>query len=110
MLTETFILLRQELLVALFIVVLLVLKVRGELKNEVIIHLVNLLLLGSLIAGLLFHPAGNLFGEMYRTNSVVVLEKNILTLGTLIISLQSFSWLKAHKHITEFYVLLLSTL
>jgi NADH-quinone oxidoreductase subunit N len=40
----------------------------------------------------------------------MVLEKNILSLAMLIISMQSWSWLKTHKHVIEFYLLLLSTL
>jgi NADH-quinone oxidoreductase subunit N len=47
---------------------------------------------------------------MFRTNELLTLEKNLLSLGTLIISLQSYNWLKDHKHVPEFYILLLSTL
>jgi NADH-quinone oxidoreductase subunit N len=41
---------------------------------------------------------------------VLGFEKNILNAGTLIISLQATHWLKNHKHLLEFYMLLLSTL
>src|SRR6185295_12305961 len=41
---------------------------------------------------------------------LIALEKNILNLGTLIISLQASSWLRSHKHVMEFYMLLLTTL
>jgi NADH-quinone oxidoreductase subunit N len=47
---------------------------------------------------------------MFTTNRLINLEKNMLNLATLIISLQSYDWLKSHKHVIEFYVLLLSTL
>ena len=47
---------------------------------------------------------------MFRTNELLTLEKNFLNLGTLIISLQSYHWLKNHKHVPEFYMLMLSTL
>jgi NADH-quinone oxidoreductase subunit N len=47
---------------------------------------------------------------MFHTNKLVVTEKNMLNLGVLIISLQSYHWIKAHQHATEFYILLLSTL
>jgi NADH-quinone oxidoreductase subunit N len=47
---------------------------------------------------------------MFRTNPLLVLEKNILNLGMLIVSLQASTWLKGHRHVPEFYVLLLSTL
>jgi NADH-quinone oxidoreductase subunit N len=39
-----------------------------------------------------------------------VLEKNMLNLGTLIISLQAYDWLKSHRQVAEFYMLLLATL
>ena len=47
---------------------------------------------------------------MYKTNPLIDAEKNILNLGTYIIALQSHSWLKNHKQVLEFYMLLLSTL
>ena len=53
---------------------------------------------------------GQLFNGMFRTNGVIALEKNILNLGALIISMQAFTWLKNHKHVIEFYMLMLSTL
>ena len=55
-------------------------------------------------------PEGSLFGDMFFTNELLVFEKNLLNLGTLIISLQSYNWLKDHKHVPEFYMLMLSTL
>jgi len=47
---------------------------------------------------------------MFKTNHLIVTEKNILALGTYIIALQSYSWLKNNKNVLEFYILLLSTL
>jgi NADH-quinone oxidoreductase subunit N len=49
-------------------------------------------------------------GDMFRTNALTALEKNLLNLGVLIISLQSYVWLKSHLHLIEFYLLLLATL
>src|SRR4029077_2293468 len=67
-------------------------------------------LLINLASGFFYIPTGSLFGDMFRTNELLILEKNFLNLGTLIISLQSYHWLKNHKHIPEFYMLMLSTL
>ena len=53
---------------------------------------------------------GELFGDMFHTSELLTFEKNLLNLGTLIISLQSYNWLKDHKHVPEFYILLFSTL
>ena len=78
--------------------------------NDKLLSLINILLLANFILGFFWNRDGILFNEMYRTNPLIVSEKNILNLGTYIISLQSYSWLKNHKHMAEFYMLLLSTL
>jgi NADH-quinone oxidoreductase subunit N len=110
MLNDFLILMKQELVITLVIFILLFIKVGRDWNNENVIRLVNLLLLVNLVAGFFFHKDGTIFNEMFRTNKLVTFEKSILSLGTLIISLQSYSWLKNHKHVIEFYLLLLSTL
>jgi NADH-quinone oxidoreductase subunit N len=110
MLNDFLILMKQELVITLIIFILLFIKVGRDWNNENVIRLVNLLLLVNLVAGFFFHKDGTIFNEMFRTNKLVTFEKSILSLGTLIISLQSYSWLKNHKHVIEFYLLLLSTL
>jgi NADH-quinone oxidoreductase subunit N len=110
MLNDFFILMKQELTVAAIIFILLFLKLGKDRSNETIMHVVNALLLFNVIFGFIGNSQGMLFNEMYRTNPLMVLEKNILSLAMLIISMQSWSWLKTHKHVIEFYLLLLSTL
>lgn len=110
MLHEFLFLMKAELLITAIILLLLVLKLGKPLGNGFLITLVNLLLLLNLAAGFFAIPEGRLFGDMFRTSELITLEKNFLNLGTLIISLQSYHWLKDHKHVTEFYLLLLSTL
>jgi NADH-quinone oxidoreductase subunit N len=110
MLNDFLLLMKQELVITLIIFILLFIKVGRDWNNENVIRLVNLLLLVNLVAGFFFHKDGTIFNEMFRTNKLVTFEKSILSLGTLIISLQSYSWLKNHKHVIEFYLLLLSTL
>jgi len=109
-LTDFFILLRQELLITAIILGLLIIKLGKDRTNESILMLINLLLLLNLAAGFFCSTEGTLFSDMFRTNKLIVLEKNILNLAIWIISLQSYSWLKTHKHVTEFYILLLSAL
>jgi len=102
---------KQELMITLILFILLFLKLgRQEIKNERLIPFVNVLLLINLVSGVLMPPTGSLFGDMFQTNKLLSFEKNLLNLGTLIISLQSYRWLKDHKHVPEFYMLLLSTL
>ncbi len=106
-----FILMKFELLVALIIFVLLFIKVgNSEWKNKTVLSIVNVLLLINFIAGFFMNHDGMLFGDMFRTNKLMELQKNMLNLGTLIISAQAYSWLKTHKHVLEFYMLLLATL
>jgi NADH-quinone oxidoreductase subunit N len=81
-----------------------------EWENDKLLNLINILLLANFILGFFWNRDGILFNEMYRTNPLIVSEKNILNLGTYIIALQSHAWLKNHKHVLEFYMLLLSTL
>lgn len=110
MLNDFFILMKQELTIAAIIFILLFLKLGKDRSNETIMHVVNAFLLFNVIFGFIGSSQGILFNEMYRTNPLMVLEKNILSLAMLIISMQSWSWLKTHKHVIEFYLLLLSTL
>ena len=111
MVTDFLILMKQELVITFIIFVLLFIKLgKEETKNETLINFVNILLTLNLVSGFFFQQTGTLFGDMFRTTELFTFEKNLLNLGTLIISLQSYDWLKDHKHAPEFYILLLSTL
>ena len=104
-------LLKQELLLSVIIIVLLIIKIGAdEWKSSNLLNFINLLLLINFLAGFVLNLEGSLFNGMFNTNRLIVLEKNILNLATLLISLQSFNWLKEHKHVIEFYALMLSTL
>ncbi|NJO25900.1 MAG: hypothetical protein HC867_09305 [Bacteroidia bacterium] len=115
---SSIILMKHELAVTLIIFILLFIKLnRKESKaevqprdNETFINWVNILLFINLVAGFFLIKEGALFGDMFYTNPLMALEKNILNFGTFIISLQSHHWLKQHKHVPEFYMLMLSTL
>jgi len=111
MVNDFLILMKQELVLTFIIFVLLIIKLgKEETKNETLINFVNILLTLNLISGFFMIREGNLFGDMFHTDELLTLEKNLLNLGTLIISLQSYNWLKDHKHMPEFYILMLCTL
>ena len=111
MLTDFFILMKAELMVTLIIFLLLFLKLGNtEWTNDSLLRLINFILFLNLASGFFFSKSGTLFGDMFVTNELVRFQKNILNLGTLLISLQSSHWLKRHKHVPEFYLLILSTL
>src|SRR5215831_11855156 len=111
MTSQFFILLKFELLVAVILFILLFIKVGSkEWKNKTVLSVINILLVINLAAGFFMNHDGELFGDMFRTTKLIELQKNILNLGALIVSTQAYSWLKNHKHVLEFYILLLSTL
>jgi NADH-quinone oxidoreductase subunit N len=106
-----FLLMQQELLLTAIIFILLFMKLTTvEWNTKNVLLVVNVLLTINLAAGFFFQGNGILFGDMFQQNDLLRLEKNILNLGTLLISLQSYNWLLKHKHATEFYLLMLSTL
>lgn len=110
MVTEFFILLKQELVITAIIFLLLFLKLGKDKSNESILTIVNFLLFVNLAAGFFGSQEGTIFHDMFRTNSLIVIEKNILNLAFWLISLQSYAWLRTHKHVIEFYLLLLTSL
>jgi NADH-quinone oxidoreductase subunit N len=103
--------LRQELMVMVIIFLLLFVKIGAtEYKTGVVLNCVNVLLLVNFVLGVFPLSDATLFSGMFHTNRLIVLEKNMLNLGTLIISLQAYDWLKDHRQVPEFYMLLLATL
>ena len=111
MLNDFFVLMKHELLLTLILFILLFLKLgKGLWTNAAVLSFVNILLLLNVVVGFVMNDSGELFNGMFRTNATVAFEKNILNLGAFIISMQAFSWLKNHKHLLEFYMLMLSTL
>ena len=111
MLNDFLILMKQELMITIVIFILLFLKLgKKQASNKSLISFINVLLLINLVSGFFMNKEGALFGDMFHTDELKIFEKNLLNLGTLIISLQSWNWLKNHKHVPEFYLLMLSTL
>jgi NADH-quinone oxidoreductase subunit N len=102
---------KQEIFITLIIFILLFIKIStSDWSNGKILIVVNLMLFLNFILGFFMHAEGSQFNGMFRTDNLIVFEKNLLNLGTLMISLQSYDWLKDHRHVLEFYMLLLSTL
>jgi NADH-quinone oxidoreductase subunit N len=111
MLKEFFPLMSDEIILTLILFVILFIKTgtSGWSKKRVL-GWVNAMLLANFVCSFLFSRDGSAFGEMFRSSGLLSLEKSILNGGTLLISLQAYSWLMDHDHVEEFYVLLLSTL
>jgi NADH-quinone oxidoreductase subunit N len=89
---------------------LLFIKIGKERSNETVLNLINILLFINLAAGFFGMSEGGAFNGMFTTNAFIVLEKNILNLAILLISMQSYAWLKHHKQVAEFYLLIFTSL
>lgn len=111
---EQFLLMRHELLLVLIVLLLLIAELSYSTANKHKVINWALILFGlTTIVGFFPVPEGTLFGGMYNSNALVVVMKNILNIGVFIILLQSVIFLKQEEFrekISEFYILLLSTL
>jgi NADH-quinone oxidoreductase subunit N len=103
-----FIILKQELWLTGIIFLLLLLKVSRAVKNETLLPLIQVALLLNCVAGFFWNTDGSLFGDMYYTSPMIVLQKNILNIGVYLISLLFTDWFKKTANLAEFFVLLLS--
>ena len=109
MMKDILVLMEQEWVLTVVIFVLLFISVGTDgWSNESLLYLANGLLLINVISGFFMNTDGTLFGGAYHTNRGIALEKDLLNLGTLLVSLQAFNWLRTHRHVLEFYLLLLS--
>src|SRR5680860_1039238 len=109
---ENFLLMRHEILLTLVLVIILIAELSTENKKSIVNLSLGLFLVITIV-GFLSVPEGSLFGDMYRTSNLTVLMKNVLNIGTLILFFQSAEWIKQpdyNNKISEFYMLLLSTL
>ena len=104
-------LMRFEMLPLGVVILLLLIKIFSEKINiSLVLGFVNISLLAILISGFIGHPQGSIFGGMFLNNGTLMLEKSVITLGALLISLQAYSWLKNHSGFLEFYLLFFSVL
>ena len=107
---EFFTLMKAEMLVTVIIFILLFIKIGKGIKNESLLPVIQFLLLANFIAGFFFNSTGSLFGELFYTNGLIALQKNILSLGIYLISLLFADWFKKSEHMSEFFMLMLSAL
>ncbi|MBL7727816.1 MAG: NADH-quinone oxidoreductase subunit N, partial [Dinghuibacter sp.] len=106
---EFLILMKPELALTAIIFFLLFVKIGRGMKNETLLPVIQVLLTLNLLLGFWGNRSGNLFGDMYQTGALIALQKNILNLGILLISLVCSHWLKKTPHLAEFFMLLLSS-
>ncbi len=109
-----FFLMRHELVLVIIALLLLIidLGLKPSAKRKVIPFAVILFSIHTAI-GFLPQNYGVLFGGMFESSALKVMMKNVLNIGVLIVILQSYTWLikpENKEKISEFFVLLLSTL
>lgn len=102
---------KQELLLCIILFITLILKISDNAKSpKNWAGIVNSLLLINFLAGFFLTTTGELFNGMFRVTELMVFEKNMLNLGLLVVSLMAHPCIKTHKHLPEFYMLMISTL
>lgn len=111
---ESFLIMRHELVLTLAFLFILVAEVfTGERNKEKMKGIAVVLFAIVTAVGFLPAAAGSLFGGMYQASGTTALMKNILNIGTLIVLIQSFTWLgrpENREKIHEYFLLLISTL
>ncbi|MEP7251193.1 MAG: NADH-quinone oxidoreductase subunit N [Ginsengibacter sp.] len=108
--SEFFILMKNELVVTAIIFLLLFVKLGREIKNDVLLSLIQLLLLLNFVFSIFLNKEGDLFGNMFHSDPLIVFEKSILNLAVYLISLLCSGWFKRTEHLVEFFILMLSSL
>ena len=105
---------RHELLLIAITVILLIIEIflPREKKHKIILPAI-LLMAAVTVAGFFPGETGVLFGGMFKTTALILMFKNILNIGVLIVFIQSVDWLKKPENqekISEYFLLILSTL
>jgi NADH-quinone oxidoreductase subunit N len=109
-----FALMRHELLLTIAALLVLIAEIFASSKSRKSISLFSIVLFAVItIVGFLPSPAGTLFGGMYEVNNTRLIMKNILNIGSLLVLIQSVTWLNKeenHDKVSEYFILLISTL
>lgn len=105
---------RHELLLVTIALTLLIIELalKPEKKHYMIPVSIVLFSIHTII-GFLPGETGVLFGGMFRNSPLINMMKNVLNIGVLIISFQSYNWLRKAENkekIGEYFVIMFSTL
>lgn len=107
-----FIIMKHELLLTIIAILLLITEIAITNKRKIIPIAIYLFGLYT-ISGFFSNQTGEIFGGMYQNSNLIILMKNILNIGVLIILMQSTGWLHKEENknrISEYFILLFSTL
>lgn len=109
-----FLIMRHELVLVIIALVLLIidLALKPADKRHIIPIAIVLFIIHTVV-GFLPASGGVLFGGMFHSTPLLVMMKNVLNIGVLIILLQSYSWLikpENKEKMSEYFVIMFSTL
>jgi NADH-quinone oxidoreductase subunit N len=111
---DNFLIMRHELVLTLAFLIILLAEVFTSEKKRDRIRVFAVILFAVVTAiGMLPSPEGTLFGGMYQAGRTTALMKNILNIGTLIVLIQSYTWLgrtENRDRMHEYFMLLIATL
>ncbi len=112
---DNFMLMRDEILLTVIILMMLVAEVLLSQKNKkYVIQLGLVLFAGYTFQSFIPNETGELFGGSYKTYPLVHLFKAILAFGVMMILLQSVTWIKEkllpYDFAAEFFILIFSSL
>ena len=111
---DQILLMRNELMLIIIALVILVAEIAtNDNQKGIISPLALTLFIIHTVIGFFPLAEGSIFGGMFRTDNLTFLVKNILNVGVLIILLQSLKWISKAEHnikVSEFYVLMFTTL
>lgn len=105
---DFFILMKPELMITAILFIVLFLKLGKGFSNNMLLTVIQGLLLINFVSGFFMQAEGRLFNDMFETNAVMMLQKNILNAGILLISLVFTEWFQKCDHLSEFFMLMLS--
>lgn len=112
--SETFLLMRHELLLTAAALIVLMAEIfYDQRKSRYGISIFSAILFAVVtLAGFIPASDGSLFGGMYLIDGTRLLMKNILNIGVLIVLIQSLGWLRKEENtgkISEYIILMIST-
>ena len=113
--SETFILMRHELLLTAAALLVLMAEIFTDpRKGRAGISIFSVIVYALItIAGFIPSGEGSLFGGMYVTDGTRLIMKNILNIGVLLVLIQSIDWLRKEENaarISEYIILIISTI
>ena len=110
----TFFIMRHELLLIAAALLVLMAEIFWNPDKRSQISLFSVIIFGVItLIGFIPSTTGTLFGGMYVTSGTILLMKNILNIGVLLVFIQSLTWLRKEENadkISEYFLLLISTL